>query len=104
MSIFTAERKTKLSALASFLVALAGLSALATYATDLTPLPDWLEVPAASFVLYLTTYLTGYVTKHRPDELSPSAVDAFRSRLGGRPGHTVPAQRSETSGLTDRLN
>jgi len=98
MSILTAERKTKLSALASFLVALVGLSALATYATDLTPLPDWLEVPAASFVLYATTYLTGYVTRHRPEELSQSAIDAFRSRLGGRPGYTVPAQRASDMG------
>lgn len=96
MHLLTAERKTKVAALVTFLVALAGLSALTTFATDLTPLPDWLETPGAAAVLYVTTYLTGYVTKHRPSELSPSAVDAFRNGIGSRPGYNrAPEVRSE---------
>lgn len=78
------ERKTKWSAVATFIVASAGLAWIGTESTDFVhKLPDWLEVPAYAGVTALASLLTGYVTKHRADALSQSATLALRQRVRG---------------------
>lgn len=78
------ERKTKWSAVATFIVASAGLAWIGTESTDFVHgLPDWLEVPAYAGITALASLLTGYVTKHRPDALSASATSALRQRVRG---------------------
>ena len=75
------EWKTKAQSIATFVVATAGLSWLATNSTDLVhALPDWAEVPAYAAVAALTGLLTGYVVKHRPDAMSASAIAALMRR------------------------
>lgn len=82
--ILSAERKTKIQSVATFVLATAALSWIGTESSDFAHgLPDWLEAPAYAAVLALAGYLTGYVTKHRPESLSSSAVAAFRYRVRG---------------------
>lgn len=78
------ERKTKMSAVATFIVASAGLAWIGTESTDFVHgLPDWLEVPAYAALAAVASLLAGYVTKHRPDSLSESATLALRQRVRG---------------------
>lgn len=82
--ILSAERKTRLQAVATFVLATAALSWIGTDSSDFVKgLPDWLEAPAYAALLALAGFLTGYVTKHRPDALSASAVAALRYRVRG---------------------
>lgn len=71
------ERKTKLASFAAFVVSLLGLTLLSSVDTDLIKsLPDWLETPAYSAVAAAVVFLTAFNTKHRPGQLSLSALRA----------------------------
>ena len=81
----TVERKTRWSAYASGLFALLLLAAIQQLqGVDLTPLPDLVEPAVGAALAWAVSIGTGYAVKHSPVSLSPSAVAAFRSRIGQR--------------------
>lgn len=72
------ERKTWAATFATFVAAFAGLTLLSSIDTDMIKaLPDWLETPAYSLLTAGLTWLTSYVTTHRPGKLSRSALQAI---------------------------
>lgn len=77
------EWKTKVQAWATFILATAGLSWIGTESSDYVhALPDALEVPAYAALAALAGLLAGYVAKHKPGQMSESALTALRkSRL-----------------------
>lgn len=78
------EWKTQASAIATFLVASAGLAWIGTESSDFVHgLPDWLEVPAYGAIAALASLLAGYVARHKPEALSSSAIAALRYRVRG---------------------
>lgn len=85
MKINPTEVKTKAASWAAFLISLAGLSLLGTVSTDYVhALPDLLEVPAYSLLATVGVWLAGFNARHKPANMSPSAVEALRVRMGER--------------------
>lgn len=74
------ELKTTAATLAAFLGSFILLTLISNLDSDLLfkPLPDWAEVPILSGAHGLITWLWAYNTKHKPDAVSVSAVDAVR--------------------------
>jgi hypothetical protein len=79
------ELKVRAAAWTTFVLSLTATTFLGTTATDYVhALPDWLEVPAYSFLLSAGTWVAGYVRKSSPADLSPSTIDAVRVWLEKR--------------------
>lgn len=79
------EWKVKAAAYGTFFAALAGSVVLSTTATDyVEALPDWLESIVYPAVLAAATMLSGRAARTRPEELSPSTVEAVEKWLRGR--------------------
>lgn len=73
------ELKVKAATWASFLASLTGLTLLSTTATDfIDALPDWAEVAAYSLLSPVVTWLAGYNTQNRPEQLSDSTIGSIR--------------------------
>lgn len=79
------EWKVKASALATYLVALAGSIVLSTTVTDYVhALPDWAENIAYPAVVAAASLLAGRAAQTRPDYLSPSTIDAVKTWIEER--------------------
>lgn len=79
------ETKTKAASLAAFLITSAMLAWIAQDSpVFVAGLPDWLEVPAGGLIAALGAWLAGYNAKHKPANMSESAVAAVMRR-GARP-------------------
>lgn len=76
------ERKTKMATVFTYLVSLGfmGLLNWINRGDLIAGMPDWLEAFIAPLVPATTTFLSGYMTSHRPGALSDSAVAALRGR------------------------
>lgn len=79
------EWKVKAATYGTFFATLAGSVALSTTVTDyVESLPDWLENIIYPSVVAVTAWLSGRAARTRPDELSPSTVEAVERWLRGR--------------------
>ncbi len=98
------ELKVRAASWASFLASLAGLTLLTSTVTDAVPaLPDWLEVPAYALVSSAITWLAGCNTRTKPDNLSPSTVEALKEWMRKRaPRVCRCTRRSAALSCTER--
>ncbi len=79
------EWKVKAASYATFFASLVRLTLLQSTVTDMVPaLPDWLETPAYSLLLTAVTWVTGFNARSKPDNLSPSTVEAIQNWMRNR--------------------
>jgi hypothetical protein len=72
------ELKTKAAAWSAYGGAFILFAILTSTATDLSFLPDWVEVVLYPLVPTIVAFLGGYLKAHKPGHLSLSAVRAAR--------------------------
>lgn len=72
------EAKTKVGAWATYAGAFVLFAILTNTATDLSFLPDWLEVVLYPAIPALASFLGSYLKAHKPGHLSFSARQAAR--------------------------
>jgi len=71
------ESKTKVGAVVSYVGAFLLFALLTNTATDLSFLPDWLEVAVYPLVPALASFVGSYLKSHKPGKLSLSAKRAL---------------------------
>lgn len=70
------ETKTKIGAWSTYAGAFVLFAILTSSATDLSFLPDWLEVVLYPLVPALASFLGSYLKSHKPEQMSLSARQA----------------------------
>lgn len=75
------ETKTTAGALSAYAGAFVLFAILTSTATDLSWLPDWVEVLLYPLVPTIVAFLGSYMKSHKPGKLSLSAVVAARSTI-----------------------
>lgn len=76
------EWKVKIASLGSFVGALAGAVILDEWAPSvLAGLPDSMRLVAGAILAGVSSWLSGYLAKSRPESVSASTIEAVREHL-----------------------